>query len=258
MAIKLITNGEYRQAIIKLRRYADGFDSASGFNLRKLTDPLRNLLTKKERAKVAKYFDVLQRHAGYKGTIFQKFRDPKKLRSAQAAMGMPSRSTWRGVFVPQPSDATPARLVLIKNQWVIEYAYQGVDTIFVPFDRMEFAINGIDYVRELFAGADPAYLYNLDMGYGRNRWKMGGNFEQMLRDLNFIITKYEMFAEFVMGVHVYRGGLTQYNKLKTEHFETEKIRRVTQEHIKKIIRKERRELSKWQTYLKLSKHFYKK
>lgn len=257
VAIKLKTTGEYHRAIEALRPYADGFTAADGYDLRKLKNPYDNPLTRSQQAKVAKYFDVLQRHAGYKGTSYQYFRDPKKLRGAQIAMGMPSRSLWRGVFVPQPSDGTPAKLVQRGGKWLIEYRYQGVDTIFVPFDKMLFAEHGTSYVRGLFYHSPKSYLYNLDMGYGRNRWKAGGNLEQMLRDLEFIINSYGHYSDFVMGVHVYRGGLDAYNELKIEHFSTVKHKKISQEKIKKIIRKERRELTDWEEYLRLVRKFGK-
>lgn len=258
MAIKLKTVGEYKRAIKALRHYAGGFEAADGFDLRHLNDEYHNPLTRSQKAKVARYYDVLQRHAGYKGTTFQQFRDPKKLASAQHAMGMPTRQTWRGVFVPMPSENTPVKLVNHRGMWVIEYWEQGVDTIFVPFDQELFAQYDIEYVRKLFENAPAHYLYNLDMGHGRNRWKAGGNLNQMLDDLSRIVFKYGTYYDFVMGVHVYRGGLQAFNKLKTEHFKTEKIRRVTQEQVKKIIRKERRRLHDYEEYLRLVKKFSNK
>lgn len=255
MAIKLKSTGEYQRAIVALRKYADGFEASDGFDLRKLKNPYDNPLTRSQKAKVAKYFDVLQRHAGYKGISYQYFRDSRKLSEAQRAVGMPSRSSWRGVFVPQPSEGTPAKLVKRAGQWLIEYRYQGVDTIFVPFDKMLFAEHGTYYVRGLFHNAPKSYLYNLDMGYGRNRWKAGGNLEQMLRDLDYILNGYGHYSEFVMGVHVYRGGLDAYNELKRAQFTTIKQKKITQEKLKKIIRKERRELHDWEEYLRLVRKF---
>jgi len=262
VAIKLKTTGEYKRAIAALRYYADGFTAADGYDLRHLSNEYHNPLTRSQRAKIARYYDVLQRHAGYKGTTFQQFRDPKKLAGAQKAMGMPTGQSWRGVFVPQPSENTPAKLVMHRKMWVIEYWENGVDSIFVPFDKLEFAERDIEYVRELFEGAPSEYLYNLDMGHGRNRWKAGGNLDQMLSDLGRLVQNnlsgvsgQSAFEEYIMGVHVYRGGLKNFNKLKTEHFKTLNMKRVTQEQIKTIIRKERRRLHDYQEYLRLMRKF---
>ena len=255
--IKFKSNFEYINAIRHLRRYADGFEAhdADGnvthFAAEQWRDPLVNPLTRAERLRVRKYYDVLQRHAGYKGARFQKFRttDPvtgkrvpnkKKLSSAQKAMGMPSKGKWRGVFVPQPDENIPARLAQRKGIWVIEYPHQGVDTMFVPFDREEFALYGTSYVRGLLHDLPVDYRYNLDMGYGRNRWKAGGNLEQMLRDLDRIVMGYGHYVDFVLGVHIYRGGKEEYNDLKRATFRGQTIKRAEQEKIKKIIAKERR------------------
>lgn len=255
MAIKLKSNGEYVRAIKALRHYADGFNPADGFDLRHLSNQYRNPLTRSQKAKVARYMDVLQRHAGYKDARYQHFRDPAKLASAQKAMGMPSRGSWRGVFVPQPAPETPAQLVRYKNTWIIEYRHQGVDTVFVPFDRELFATYGTSYVHGLLHGLPKDYRYNLDMGYGRNRWKAGGNLEQMLRDLEFIVSGYGNVADFVMGVHVYRGGNDAYNDLKLAQFRTVHTKRATQDAIRKVIRKERRELNDYQEFVRLSRKF---
>lgn len=251
MAIKLKTTGEFNRAIKALRKYADGFDTADGYDLRQIRNPYDNPLTKSQKAKVARYFDVLQRHAGYKGTNYQHFTDPKRLASAQKAMGMPSRSSWRGVFVPQPSDATPAKLVEHKGQWVIEYTWQGVDTVFIPFDKLAFATYGTEYVAELLGDLPSDYRYNLDMGHGRNRWKAGGNLEQVLRDLDFIVSGYGHFAEFVMGVHVYRGGMRAFNKLKTENAATMDRKKITQKMLIAKVRKERRTLKDYMNAVEL-------
>lgn len=266
MPIILRTVGEYREAIKTLRKFTTGFEAhktvkgvlvSTGYDLRTLQDTkdFRNPLTGSERAKIARYFDVYQRHAAYKGTVIQRFKDPKRLREAQAAMGMPVGKGWRGVFVPQPSDATGAKLVKIKKKWIIEYVSQGVDTIFVPFDRVLFAVEGEDYVRELFAGADPAYRYNLDMGYGRNRWSSGGNLEQMIRDMGYIMARYGHYSEFIMGVHVYRGTNDNFNKLKTEHFKTVAKKKITQAKIKVRVRRERRQLHDWNENIRLAKKY---
>lgn len=258
MAIKLKTNGEYIRAIKALRRYADGFTAADGFDLRSLSNQYHNPLTRSQKAKIARYMDVLQRHAAYKGTRFQRFRDPAKLASAQKAMGMPSRGSWRGVFVPQPAPETPAVLVQYRGQWVVEYRFQGIDTVFVPFDRELFATYGTSYVRSLFHGLPQDYRYNLDMGHGRNRWKAGGNLDQMLRDLDFIVSSYDDVADFVMGVHVYRGTNESYNDLKRAHFRTVRVKRAQQDLIRKIVRKERRELRDYQEFIRLSRKFASK
>lgn len=259
MAIKLKTPGEYRRAIEQLRRYADGFTAADGYDLRKLQGMYDNPLSESRKKRVREYFDVLQRHAGYKGFSYQHFRDTKKLKSAQRAMGMPDKGTWRGVFVPEPSENTPAKLVQhgrgVDSVWTIEYQMQGVDTVFVPFDRLLFAEHDISYVRGLLHGLPADYRYNLDMGYGRNRWKAGGNLEQMLRDLTHIVGQYGHFSEFVAGVHVYRGGLAAFNELKWEQVKTKERKIKTQEEIRKIIRKERRELHDYQEWQRLKRKF---
>lgn len=257
VAIKLKSTGEFNRAIKALRKYADGFETEDGFDLRKIRNPYENPLTKKQRDKVARYFDVLQRHGGYKGTSYQHFSDPKRLASAQKAMGMPSRSSWRGVFVPQPSDETPVKLVQHRGQWVIEYKHQGVDTVFVPFDKLEFATYGTQYVAELLGDLPDDYRYNLDMGYGRNRWKAGGNLSQMLRDLDFIVSGYGHYSEFVQGVHVYRGGKVEFNELKKANIATMREKKLAQEKIKNKIRKERRELADYQNAVRLAKKFPK-
>ena len=263
MTIKLKSTWEYKNAIEHIRRYATGFEAtdtsgnSTNFDLRHFGNPYHNPLSKSERARVARYFDVYQRHVGYKGTSFQKIKDPKKLTSAQKAMGMPTRQTWRGVFVPQPSENTPAKMRKYGADWVIEYFEQGMDTIFVPFDRMQFVMRDVEYVRELFSTSPKTYMYNLDMGHGRNRWKAGGNLEQMLRDLSQIIFNYgiDAVSQFVLGVHVYRGGLKRFNELKMEHFATVNMKKVTQSQVKVIIRKERRKLHDYQEYLRLKRKF---
>lgn len=255
--IKFKSNFEYVNAIRHLRRYADGFEAhdaqgnATHFAASAWKDPLVNPLTPAERRRVRRYYDVLQRHAGYKNARFQKFRktdkatgkrviDSKKLSGAQKAMGMPSRGTWRGVFVPQPDETTPVRLLQRKGTWVIKYRLQGVDTVFVPFDKENFAMYGSEYVRGLLHGLPSDYRYNLDMGYGRNRWKAGGTLDQMIDDLDRIILGYGHYSEFVMGVHVYRGGKEEYNDLKRASFRGASMKRADQDRIKKIIAKERR------------------
>ena len=252
MAIELKTVGEYRRAINALMPYTRGFEKYADYDF---TDQYFNPLNFGEKMHVRRYFDVLMRHAGYKGTVYQKFKSTEKLHSAQRAMGMPTWPGWRGVFVPQPDSSTPARLVRIKGQWVIEYTRQGVDTVFVPFDRTVFAELGTEYLRELLGDLPVDYLYNLDMGYGRNRWGAGGNLEQVIRDLGHIINGYGNYSEFVMGVHVYRGGLKSFNKLKTSNAKTMRTKKLTQEKIRKIIRKERRELTDYQEWLRLKRKF---
>lgn len=245
MAIKLKSTGEYIRAIKELRRYADGFTStdAPEFDLRHFTE-FHNPLTRSQKDKVRRYFDVFQRHAAYKGVKWQQFRDPKNLRDAQKAMGMPIKQTWRGVFIPQPSEDTAAHLVRYGKKYVIEYRYQGLDTIFVPFDREAFALGGAMYVYELFKDAPETYLYNLDMGYGRNRWMMGGNLRQMLEDLDRIVNLYGHYDSFVMGAHVYRGGKAAYEKLRSEHFKTMGKKKLTQADIKRKTHTERKKLAR--------------
>lgn len=262
--INLQTVGEYRRAIKALREFADGFEAKDGFDLRYLksdiyhpdkNDPMHyyNPLSPAKREKIARYFDVLQRHHGYKGTLYQTFKDKRTLKSAQRAMGMPTWVGWRGVFVPQPAENTPATLIRVEKKWVIQYRKQGVDTVFVPFNKIQFAERGVDYVRDLFKNADPSYKYNLDMGHGRNRWKAGGNLDQMLRDLGFLIehniagtsgqTEYE---NYIMGVHVYRATWDTFNTLKRAQQKTMAQKRVDQEEIKKKIASERRKLKSFE------------
>lgn len=255
VAIKLKSTGEYIRAIKVLRQYADGFTSvdAPEFDLRHFTE-FNNPLTRSQKDKVRRYFDVYQRHAAYKGVKWQQFRDPKNLRDAQKAMGMPTKQTWRGVFVPEPSPDTAAGLVRYGKKYVIEYRYQGVDTIFVPFDRMAFAMGGAMYVYELFKDAPASYLYNLDMGYGRNRWKLGGNLRQMLEDLDRIVNLYGHYDSFVMGAHVYRGGRDAFEKLRAENFKTMGKKKMTQDMIKKQINAERKKRARREFTLALDKN----
>lgn len=267
MPIKLKTVGEYRNAIKQLRVYADGFEATDGYDLRYLRgdiyhpdkDDYRhyiNPLKEHQKKKIERFFDVLQRHHGYKGTSYQTFDNEKDLHSAQRAMGMPTWKGWRGVFVPEPDDSTPATLVKVEKpgrgkkraQWLIEYQRQGVDTIFVPFDKIQFATHGVSYVRGLFKDAPLNYKYNIDMGYGRNRWKTGGTLEQVLRELDFFVNSYTLesgkndFQEFIMGLHVYRASWNEFNKLKQAHAKTMSEKRNEQEKFREKIKEERRKL----------------
>ena len=95
------------------------------------------------------------------------------------------------------------------------------------------------------------------MGHGRNRWKAGGNLEQMISDLSQIVFNYgiEGVSQFVLGAHVYRGGLKKFNELKTAHFATVNMKKITQGQVKAIVRRERRKLHDYQEYLRLTKKF---
>lgn len=267
MAIKLKTQGEYRNAIAHLRRYADGFGAADGYDLRHFSGGFDIPLSRSQKQRVAKYFDTLQKHAGYKGATFQKFKDPKKLKSAQAAMGMPTRETWRGVFVPEPSANTPARLVErgrgSNKSWVVEYVEQGADMVYVPFDRVEFAQYGVQYVQNLLAGLPDSYRYMLAMGDpSRKRWKARGNLRQFLEDLERLIhfnvigqSGGSSFENYMTGVIVVRGGHDAVEQLAREHIKTRDAKRGQQEQLKKIIRTERRKLRDWEEAKRLAKKF---
>lgn len=268
MAIKLKTQGEFLHAIKILRHYADGFGAADGYDLRHFSGGFDIPITAARQKRIAAYYDIYQRHIGYKGASFQKFKDPKKLKSAQAAMGMPTKQSWRGVFVAEPSPNTPARLVERgkgKNKaWVVEYVEQGADMVYVPFDRVQFAMYEVAYVQNLLAGLPDSYRYMLAMGDpSRKRWKARGNLRQFLADLELLIHSNKIgdsgggssFEEYMTGVIIVRGGHAATEKLAREHIKTRDEKTKIQEDFRKVIRRERRKLSEWENAKRSAKKF---
>lgn len=248
--MRLISPGEYIRAIKELRKYADGFTADDGYDLRKVkASKDRVALTPAQKKRVKSYFDVLQRHAGYKGTKFQKFENKKKLKEAQAVMGMPTKGTWRGVFVPQP-EAHKAKLKKVRGTWVVSFGDLGVESVFVPFDKVQFASRGIEYVREIVAIWPDDWRYNLDMGYGRERWKIGHTKRAFLDDLAWLIERNlsgqsgtSSFEDYMLGVHVYRSASQtsqEYQQLYRDTMGEIHAKRAQQEALKAQIAKERR------------------
>ena len=262
MAIRLITPLEYRNAIERIRRFADGFGAKDGYDLRSIQNDKRYPssdprhfevnLTRGQKQKIRNYFDTLQKHQGYKPVKLQRIKNKKKLKDAQRAMGMPTTQNWRGVFVPVMREDATAKNVHLKQysgrdqygqpakQWVVEYRDLGIDAVYIPFNPQMFAIYGTEYVNGLLSSFDPEFKYNIAFGEGREDWFYGGTARKLIESLNTLIGNYSEFYKFISGIWVYRGAnFEEFQILRRGKEKSRAEKRARQEIDKKKVISER-------------------
>ena len=93
------------EAIKLVRRYASGFDTKSGFDLRKISKPQD--MTKYQRAKLRRYFQVVQEGLSRTHTVL-KPRNKKRLHQLQEAAGQQDfPKDLKVAFYPSAEKVTP-------------------------------------------------------------------------------------------------------------------------------------------------------